>query len=163
MPPHRPAWPTRYNPAMRTILAALLVASAAPALAENCDTLVDKVASAAQAQVGRHSADFAEFKAGDGTTLTLSCGGKDPSAVGAQHRGESPPDGYYAIFGRAGEAVTGIAADLLRDAARRARADAARLRHSTVPAGGALVTCSVTNAEKGELTMCAVIEQGDRS
>ena len=149
------------------ILPALLLAVPRPALAEECGSLVGKLASAARAEIGRQSGDFAEFKAGDGTTLTLSCGGRDPSAVGAQYRGGSPPDGYYATFGRAGEAVTGIAADLLRDAARRARADAIRLRHSNVPAAGALVTCSVTNretgAEKGELTMCAVIEQGERS
>ena len=132
-----------------------------PALAETCDTLIAKVASAAKAETGRRSADFAEFKAADGTTLTLSCGGSDPSAVGAQYRGGTPPDGYYAIFGRAGEAVTGIAADLLRDASQRARADATRLRHSNVSAGGATVTCSVTDSEKSSLTMCAVIERGE--
>lgn len=146
---------------MRAI-AVILFLLPVSALAGSCDDLVAKVAHAAQAEVGRKTLDFAEFKAADGLTLTLSCGGADASAVGVQHRGEAPPDAYYETFGRAGEAVTGISGSVLADAARRARSEASRLRHGTVPTPGALVTCTVTERDKGGLTMCAVIEQGNR-
>lgn len=149
---------------MRLVVTALLLAAASPTLADECDSLVDKVAAAAGAEVVKRSTDFANFTVASGTTLTLSCGGsRYPSSVGAQYRGEAPGEVYYATFGRAGEAVTGIAADVLRDAARRAQADATRLRHSSVMAGGARVTCSFTRSDAGALTMCAVIEQSDRS
>jgi len=149
---------------MRTLLAALALLAAGPALADECGDLVDRVASATKAEVGRRTSDFAEFTAGPDTTLSLSCGGIHPSSVGAQHRGETPPDAYYALFAGAGHAVTGIAEDILDAAARKARAEAQRLRHSNVSAGGALVTCSLmTKPDKGTLTLCAVIEQGDRS
>ncbi|MFC7663417.1 hypothetical protein ACFQWF_12810 [Methylorubrum suomiense] len=59
--------------------------------------------------------------------------------------------------------MTGIAADLLRDAAKRARDGAERLRHSNVEAGGALVTCSTMTKDQAPLTLCAVIERADRS
>lgn len=148
---------------MRALLTALFLTIAAPALADECGDLVDKVAAAAKAEIGNRSADFANFRAGPEVTLTLSCGGPYASSVGAQYRGETPPDAYFATFGEAGHAVTGISADILRDAARRAQADATRLRHSNVAAGGALVTCSFTTSGTGSLTMCAVVEQSDRS
>lgn len=149
---------------MRPFIAALVLLTATPALADECGGLVDKVAEATKAEVGRRTSDFAEFTAGPDTTLSLSCGGIHPSSVGAQHRGESPPDAYYALFAEAGHAVTGIARDILDAAARRARGDAERLRHSNVSAGGALVTCSLmTKPGQGPLTLCAVIEQDDRS
>ena len=147
---------------MRILLPVLLLATS-PALSDECGDLIETVAAAAKAEIGDRSADFANFTAGYGVTLTLSCGGLHASSVGAQYRGETPPDAYYATFAEAGGAVTGISSAILQDAARRAQADATRLRHSTVSAGGALVTCSFGSSSKGALTMCAVIEHGDRS
>ncbi|WP_232630220.1 hypothetical protein [Methylobacterium sp. Leaf118] len=145
-----------------TILACICAASSARAEPE-CGDLIDRVTAAAGAELAERSADFARFTAGPETSLTLSCGGVHPSSVGAQHRSDAPPDTYFDVFGRAGEAVTGIAADLLRDAAHRAQDGARRLRHSTVEAGGARITCSIMKNEKGPLTLCAVIEQADRT
>lgn len=150
---------------MRVPLAlALLLAGMPAARAEpSCTDLIEKVAAETKAELAERSADFARFTAGPQTSLTLSCGGAYPSSVGAQHRGETPPDAYYTLFAQAGHAVTGIDADLLRDAARRARDAAGRLRHSNVEAGGALVTCSTMRNDQGPLTLCAVIERADRS
>ncbi len=144
------------------LLPLLLCASAARA-EPSCTDLIDRVTGATGARMAERSADFARFDAGPDTSLTLSCGGMHPSSVGAQHRGASPPDAYYDLFAKAGHAVTGIAADLLRDAAKRARDGAERLRHSNVEAGGALVTCSTMTKDQAPLTLCAVIERADRS
>lgn len=143
-------------------LAALPV-SAAPALADACGDLADKVVSETRAEVAERIDDFVRFKAGTDMTLSLSCGGSYPSSVGAQAKGEAAPEAFFEIFGKAGHAVTGVAADLLAEAARKARADAETRRHSNVPAGGVLVTCSYSKSDKGALTMCAAIEQADRS
>ncbi len=148
---------------MRAVFLLPVFLFAAPAMADECGDLIDKVAAEAKAEVGNRTADFANFQAGPDMTLTLSCGGIHPSSVGAQYRGETPPDPYYALFARAGHAVTGIAPDILEAAARSARDAATRTRHSNVSAGGALVTCSLMKSEKGPLTLCAVIEQADRS
>lgn len=148
---------------MRALLVGLILALPVPALADECGDLIDKVAKETTASPGNRSTDFANFSAGDGTTLTLSCGGPQLSSVGAQFRGEAPPDAYYALFGKAGHAVTGIAADVIEAAAHKAREAASRLRHSNVDAGGARITCSVSAPDKGPLTMCAVIEHSDRS
>lgn len=144
------------------LLPVLLCATAARA-EPSCTDLIDRVTAATGATVAERSADFARFDAGENSSLTLSCGGVHPSSVGAQHRSESPPEAYYELFAKAGQAVTGIGADTLREAAKRARDAAGRLRHSNVEAGGALVTCSTMRNDKGPLTLCAVIERADRS
>ncbi|WP_336485292.1 ABC transporter ATPase [Methylobacterium nigriterrae] len=146
---------------MRAILTALLLTAGTPALADECGDLIDRVASETKAEIGNRSLDFANFTLAPDTTLTLACG--TPSSVGAQFRGEKPPEAYFALFGRAGHAVTGIDAATIEQAAHTARDAATRLRHSNVDAGGARVTCSVTTSEKGPFTLCAVIEHSDRS
>lgn len=148
---------------MSSLLAALAVCGVAPAVADSCGDLADKVVAETKAEVAERIEDFVRFKAGADMTLSLSCGGSYPSSVGAQVRGETPPEDFYALFGRAGQAVTGIAAGVLEEAARKARSEAQTRRHSNVPAGGALVTCSYSKSDKGALTMCAAIEQADRS
>jgi hypothetical protein len=146
---------------LRPALAATCLLAPSLARADPCGELIDRVARATAVEVGSRSADFASFTAGPDTGLTLSCG--SPSSVGAQFRGEAPPERYYALLGQAGEAVTGIAAGTIAEAAQRAQAAAGRQRHSNVTAGGLLVTCSVGRSEKGNLTLCAVIESADRS
>nr|WP_183513356.1 ABC transporter ATPase [Methylobacterium brachythecii] len=142
---------------------AVVTALSQPALADSCGDLAIKVGVETGAAIGERIEDFVRFAAGADMTLSLSCGGSYPSSVGAQFRGETPPAEYYALFGKAGHAVTGIAADMLSDAARKAQAEAQTRRHSKVPAGGVQVTCSFTKSDKGTLTMCAAIEQADRS
>src|ERR1700712_613602 len=146
---------------MRTILTILLLTTATPALADSCGDLIDRVVAETKAEIGNRSLDFANFALAPDTSLTLACG--EPSSVGAQFRGETPPDSYYRLFGRAGQVVTGIDAATMERAAPAARAAPARLRHSNVDAGGARITCSVTNSGKGPLTLCAVSEHSDRS
>ena len=136
---------------MRALLVGLILALPVPALADECGDLIDKVAKETAASPGNRSTDFANFTAADGITLTLSCGGPQLSSVGAQFRGEAPPEAYYALFGKAGHAVTGIAADAIEAAAHKAREAASRLRHSNVDAGGARITCSVSGTDKGPL------------
>lgn len=151
------------RPILLTLLAGACAASAARA-EPSCSDLIERVRTATGAEVAERSTDYARFAVGPETSLTLACGGGvHPSSVGAQHRGEAPPDAYFDLFGRAGHAVTGIGAELLRDAARQARDGAGRLRHSNVDAGGARITCSVTKNEAGPLTLCAVIERAERS
>jgi hypothetical protein len=142
---------------------AALPAFAVPAMADSCGDLADKVVAETKAEVAERIDDFVRFKAGADMTLSLSCGGSYPSSVGAQAKGEAPTEDFFEIFGKAGHAVTGVASDLLKEAARKARADAETRRHSNVPAGGVLVTCSFSKSDKGALTMCAAIEQADRS
>lgn len=148
---------------MRALLVGLLLTVSSPALADECGDLIDRIVGETAATHTNRSSDYATFAAGDGTTLTLSCGAPQLSSVGAQFRGETPPDAYYALFGKAGHAVTGIDAGVIEAAAHTARESASRLRHSNVDAGGARVTCSVSRSETGMLTLCAVIEHSDRS
>jgi hypothetical protein len=148
---------------MRALLTLILLLASGPVLADSCGDLIGRVTAATQAEIGNRSLDYATFTVATDTTLTLACGGSYPSSVGAQFRGETPPDTYYALFGRAGHAVTGIEAGIIEAAAHRARDAASRLRHSNVDAGGVRVTCSVSTGEKGPLTLCAVIESTDRS
>lgn len=147
---------------MRAILisAALLSVLALPARADGCGDLIDKVVASTQATLLNRTIDFAELSAAGGVTLTLACG--DPSAVGAQFKGEAPSDDYYTLFGRAGQVATGIAPDVIEAAARRAREQAVTTRHSHADAGAALVTCSVMNGARGPMTGCAVVDKGER-
>ncbi len=145
------------------LLPALLLCASVARAEPSCTDLIDRVTAATGATVAERSADFARFDAGENHSLTLSCGGVHPSSVGAQYRGETAPESYYDLFAKAGHAVTGIGTDILRDAAKRARDAAGRMRHSNVEAGGALVTCSTMKNDKGPLTLCAVIERADRS
>ncbi|MCP1553045.1 MULTISPECIES: hypothetical protein [Methylorubrum] len=141
-------------------LALLLVLAASPAMAEDsCTDLIDRVQRATSASVAERSADFARFEAGPQTSLTLSCAGADASSVGAQYKGETPPEAYDTLFVQAGHAVTGIAPDRLRDATRQARASAQDKRHSAVEVDGARVTCAFMRKEQGPLTLCAVIQR----
>ena len=158
----------RYVLAMRALLSILalgvLVAGPGGARAQSCDTLIDKVTAETAAKATERRSDYASFTAGPDMTLSLACGAPDLSSVGAQYRGANPPDVYYDTFGRAGHAVTGIAAATITEAAHRAQADAVRLRHSNVDLGGARITCStMVSPDKGPLTLCAVIEHSDRS
>ncbi|WP_375453594.1 ABC transporter ATPase [uncultured Methylobacterium sp.] len=148
---------------MRALLLVALLLTPLPALADECGDLIDRIVGETAATQADRRSDYANFTAGDGTTLTLSCAAPQLSSVGAQFRGETPPDAYYALFGKAGHAVTGIDAGVIEAAAHTAREAASRLRHSNVDAGGARVTCSVSRSETGALTMCAVIEHSDRS
>jgi hypothetical protein len=145
------------------LLAALPALWAFPAAADSCGDLAGKVAAATGAEIGERIEDFVRFKAAETTTLSLSCGGAGPSSVGVQFLGETLPETYYGLFGKAGQVVTGVAADALVEAARKARGEAETKRHSNVPTGGVLVTCSFTKSAKGPLTMCAAIEKADRS
>ncbi|MFD0937890.1 ABC transporter ATPase [Methylobacterium trifolii] len=147
---------------MRVLIATLLCLAATPALADECDMLIARVMNETGAAVDQRSSDFASFTAGSGISLTFSCGAPEASSVGAQFRGEGPPDVYYVLFGKAGHAVTGLTAATIEAAARRAQEAASRLRHSNVDESGARITCSVSNSEKGRLTMCAVIEHSER-
>ncbi len=141
-----------------------LTAVPGPARAQSCDTLIDKVTAETAARATERRSDYASFMASPDMTLTLACGEPDLSSVGAQFRGESPPDSYYDLFGHAGHAVTGIDALVITEAARKAQAASVRLRHSNVDLGGARVTCSaMVSSDKGPLTLCAVIEHSDRS
>ncbi|GJE79963.1 hypothetical protein PUR23_15930 [Methylorubrum populi] len=145
---------------MRRALALLLVLAASPAMAEeSCTDLIDRVQRATGAAVAERSADFARFEAGPQTSLTLSCAGADASSVGAQYRGETPPEAYDTVFVQAGHAITGIAPDRLRDATRQAREGAQAKRHSTIEVDGARVTCAFMRKEQGPLTLCAVIQR----
>ncbi|ACB24820.1 hypothetical protein [Methylobacterium radiotolerans] len=141
-----------------------LSAGAGAARAQSCDALVDKVTAETEAKTAERRSDYASFTAGPDMTLTLACGGPDLSSVGAQFRGANPPDRYYDLFGHAGHAVTGIDAAVITEAAHRAHATATKLRHSNVDLGGARVTCSaMVSPDKGPLTLCAVIENSNRS
>jgi hypothetical protein len=142
----------------------LVCLSANPAWADECGDLVAKVAGETGAKTDQQRSDYASFTAGADMTLTLACGGPSFSSVGAQFRGASPPDSYYAMFGKAGHAVTGIDATTITEAAHRAQETATRMRHSNVDLGGARVTCSaMVSPDKGPLTLCAVIENSDKS
>lgn len=144
---------------MRTVLALLLVLAAAPAWAQaSCDDLIERVRAATGAKLAQRSDDFARFDAGPRTGLTLSCAG-DRSSVGAQVTGETVPPDYDTLFVQAGHAVTGIAPDRLREAARQARDGAQAKRHSTVDVEGARVTCAVMRRESGALTQCALLQR----
>ncbi|MBB2963953.1 hypothetical protein [Methylobacterium sp. R2-1] len=144
---------------MRSTLALLLVLAASPAWAEaSCTDLIERVRAATKAEVAERSADFARFDAGPQTSLTLSCVG-DQSSVGAQYKGETVPAGYDTLFVQAGHAVTGIAPDRLREAARQARDGAQAKRHSTVDVDGARVTCAFMRKDQGALTQCAVLQR----
>ncbi|GJE53434.1 hypothetical protein GOFOIKOB_6513 [Methylobacterium tardum] len=158
----------RYLARMRAIVPCLafvvLATSHVSVHAQSCDALVDKVTAETSAKTAERRSDYASFTAGPDMTLTLACGGADLSSVGAQFRGANPPDSYYDLFGQAGHAVTGIDAAVITDAAHRAQATATKLRHSNVDLGGARVTCSaMVSPEKGPLTLCAVIENSNRS
>lgn len=147
---------------MRAIVltAGLLGVLAGPGRADECGDQIDRVVAATQATLTKRSHDFAELDGPDGMTLTLACG--DPSAVGVQFRGAAPPAAYFALFGRAGQAIAGLAPGLVEDAARRAQEKAVAARHSHVDAGHALVTCSVSALASGPVTACALIDKGDR-
>ncbi|AWV19559.1 ABC transporter ATPase [Methylobacterium sp. XJLW] len=146
------------------IVFTLLAAGSGTARAQSCDTLIDKVTGETAAKTTDRRSDYASFTAGEDMTLTLACGGPDHSSVGAQYRGATPPDRYFDVFGKAGHVVTGIDASVITEAAHRAQATATKLRHSNVDLGGARVTCSaMVSPDKGPLTLCAVIENSDRS
>ncbi|GJD39957.1 hypothetical protein OICFNHDK_2421 [Methylobacterium bullatum] len=149
-------------PVMRLIIltAAVLSLSVLSARADSCGDLIDSVVAETKATLVNRTIDFAEMSSIDGMTLTLACG--DPSAVGVQFKGETPGDAYYGLFGRAGRIATGIGADLIEAAARRAREQAVVTRHSHADAATALVTCSVTNGSRGPMTGCAVVDKRDR-
>lgn len=153
-----PTWRTMRIPL--TILG-LSLALATPARADRCGELIDGVMAATGATLVRRTADFAEFRGAEGVGLTLACG--DLSAVGAQFKGPALPAGYFSLFGRAGHAINGIAAETIAEAGRTARASAETKRHSNVDAGKALVTCSVSNAGADLVTACAVIDKDDRT
>lgn len=137
-----------------------LLALAGPAAADTCGDLIDRVVAETQATLVKRTADFAEFSAPDGIGMTLACG--ELSATGVQFRGTPLPAGYFELFGRAGHAVTGLAADDLAQAARTARTAAATTRHSNVDAGKVLVTCSLSGTREAPVTACAVIERDER-
>lgn len=141
-----------------------LAGSIAPAAAQSCDTLVDRVTAETAAKTAERRSDYATFTAGPDMTLTLACGAPALSSVGAQYRGANPPEDYFTTFGKAGHAVTGIDAATIIEAAHKAKETASRMRHSNVDLGGARVTCSaMVSPDKGPLTLCAVIEHSDRS
>ncbi len=148
---------------MRTplMLLGLSLALATPARADRCGDLIDRVTAATQATLVRRTVDYAEFSAAEGIGLTLACG--DLSAVGAQFKGAALPAGYFALFGRAGQAVNGLPAETLAEAGRAARESAETKRHSKVDAGRALVTCSVANVGNDRVTICAAIDKDDRT
>lgn len=148
---------------MRTSLALLLLLASVPAARaeDECSALIDRVQAATKAEVAQRSTDFARFDAGPQTSLTLSCAGAKSSSVGAQYRGESPPDAYEDLFVRAGHAVTGIDPERLREATRQAREQAQSRRHSVVEVAGARLTCAIMKKDDGPLTLCAVIPRGD--
>lgn len=143
------------------VLSLAAPAFVAPALADPCGEAISRVAAATGAQPAARNTDFARFEAGPDTGLTLSCG--PPSSVGAQFAGEAPPDRYFALFGKAGEAAIKVPAQTLETAARQAREAAVSARHSHVDLPGLRVTCAVmASPEKGPRTLCAAIEQADR-
>jgi hypothetical protein len=148
---------------MRALASVLACLAAGPACADACGDLIGRVAAETGARLDDRTSDYARFTADAETSLTLSCAAPHPSSVGAQFRGANPPEAFYTLFGRAGHAVTGVEAGAVAAAAHRAREAASRLRHSKVEAGGALITCSVTRKDTGDLTLCAVIESSDRS
>lgn len=151
------------HPIAPLLLAALACALPGAARADACGDLTDRVARETGARVQDRRADYATFSADSGIALTFSCGEPHASSAGAQFRGETLPDAFFTLLGRAGQAVTGIEAPRIEAAARQAQDAADRLRHSNVEAAGARVTCSVTGADAKRLTMCAVIARGDRS
>ena len=146
---------------MRAFLLALAttLALAGPAAADSCGELIDRVTAGTGATLVKRTADFAEFSAADGIGMTLACG--ELSATGTQFRGTPLPPGYFELFGRAGHAVTGIAADVLTQAGRTALTAAATTRHSNVDAGKTLVTCSLSGTREAPVTACAVIDKDD--
>lgn len=147
---------------MRTVLLALglLPLVALPASADGCGDLIDNVVAGTQATLVKRTLDFAELSAADGIGMTLACG--ELSAVGLQFKGSPLPESYFPLFGRAGQATTGIAADVIEAAARKARESALTTRHSNVDAGDALVTCSLSTPAGGPVTACAVIDKDDK-
>ena len=149
---------------VRILVCVAALCTSTPSLADPCGNLAARVSSATGIEVGEREHDFVSYLAGPDTMVTLACGTRAPSSVGAQHRGEEPPDSYFRLFGQAGQVVTGIAADRIVAAAQRAWANAPRLNHSNVATDGALVTCTFTRSRAGDaMTMCAVIAQSDQS
>lgn len=138
----------------------LSVGLAIPAVADTCGDLIDKVVAATSATLVKRTLDFAELSAADGVGMTLACG--QLSAVGLQFKGAMLPEGYFPLFGRAGHATTGIAAEVIEAAARKARESALATRHSNVDAGDALVTCSLSTQASVPVTACAVIDKDER-
>lgn len=144
---------------MRAILTAagLVIVLVAPAHADPCGDLIDRVAAATQATLVNRTIDFADLSAAEGMTMTLACG--DPAAVGVQFKGPVLPAGFFPLFGRAGQAATGMDVPVLSEAAQRAQASAVTTRHSHVDADRALVTCSVVTTPGGTVTACAAIDR----
>jgi len=143
-----------------TILGLSLVL-ATPVQADPCGDLIDRVKAATDATLIRRTADFAEFSAKDGIGLTLACG--DLSATGAQFKGTTLPEGYFALFGKAGHAVNGLPAEAIAEAGRTARTNAETKRHSQIDLGKALVTCSLSSMGGAPVTICAAIDKGERT
>lgn len=148
-----------FHPALCLASLLALTGSITPAAADACGDLIDKVVAGTQATLVKRTRDFAELSASDGIGMTLACG--ELSAVGVQFKGATLPEAYFPLFGRAGQATTGIAADVIAEAGRKARADAAISRHSNVDAGIALVTCTLATPPGGPVTACAVIDKDD--
>jgi hypothetical protein len=143
------------------MLLGLSLALATPVRADSCGDLIDRVRAATEATLVRRTADYAEFSARDGIGLTLACG--DLSAAGAQFKGPTLPEGYFALFGKAGQAVNGLPAEAIAEAGRTARTSAETTRHSKVDLGKALVTCSVSSMGGIPVTTCAAIDRDDRT
>ncbi|SFG47967.1 hypothetical protein [Methylobacterium gossipiicola] len=139
----------------------LSLALATPVRADPCGDLIARVTAATGATLVRRTADFAEFSAQDGIGLTLACG--DLSATGAQFKGSTLPEGYFALFGKAGQAVNGLPAETIAEAGRTARRNAETKRHSQIDLGKALVTCSLSSMNGAPVTICAAIDKGDRT
>ncbi|GJD30075.1 hypothetical protein PMNALOAF_1319 [Methylobacterium adhaesivum] len=134
---------------------------ATPALADPCGDLIDRVGAATEATVVRRTADFAEFTTRDGIGLTLAC--DELSAAGAQFKGQTLPDAYFTLLGKAGHAVNGLPAEAIAEAGRTARASAETKRHSQIDLGKALVTCSLSRMSDVPVTTCAAIDKDDRT
>lgn len=150
----------------RTGLATLVLLAAGAMRAEACDALIDRVAAETGATVTMRSDDLANLAVDESATLTVACG--DPSAIGVQWKGASPPPAYYALFGRVGRLATEIEPATLEAAAREAQGKAVSLRHGMVGAGGGLVTCSVSAAldpatPGAIVTACSLIDRRTRS
>lgn len=146
------------------VLCPILCLAAGSARADECQTLVSKIIAETGAKADLQRSDYATFTVSPNMTMSLACGAPALSSVGAQYKGETPPDEYYTTFAKAGQAVTGIDAKVIVDAAHKAQATASRKRHSNIDLGGALVTCSsMVSPDKGPLTLCAVIEHSDKS
>lgn len=149
--------------ALFLVLAAALVtpARAAPRAArvDSCDRLTAAMIRATGASLAGRTGTLAVFRATDAERMSLDC--RAPARMVFASLDREPAGGFYALIGRAAQALTGADAaaaevlalrvhqdSLLADAARQGVAGKAALRCETGPRDDALA---------GDRTVCVLV------